>query len=195
MHIAVWRPPAAKRWPIGGWVLICTHLHHLAVGASNPKAVPCFVQLGSERGCDNAIRPIRKCREAPGRRTFKNIMCTSTPIPPARLVRYHFMRLDTLRTLSRSRTGTIFQEPFGGEEGTGGYDLVANVEFEAGNREAVPRHSLAADQPCGTRFSIGGEARSYTCRRRVVAGGATRHGGGGPMDRPPPVKLVTGGFG
>jgi hypothetical protein len=70
--------------------------------------------------------------------------------------------------------------------------LAAGVGVGGGQpgRSARAWRSLAADQPCETRVSPRGEARSHARRRRVAAGGATRSGGGGPHDRPMPKKLV-----
>jgi hypothetical protein len=45
--------------------------------------------------------------------------------------------------------------------------------------------SLAAEHPFETRVSLWGEKRSYECRGRVAAGGATRSDGGGPQNQPP----------
>jgi hypothetical protein len=52
----------------------------------------------------------------------------------------------------------------------------------------------AAAQPCELRVSLGGEARRNVGQRRVATGVATRYGGGGPQNRPPPEKPGAGGF-
>jgi hypothetical protein len=54
--------------------------------------------------------------------------------------------------------------------------------------------SLTADRPCEAQVSHVGEARNYASKRRVAAGGATRSGGRGPHDRPPPEEPSTQGF-
>jgi hypothetical protein len=54
--------------------------------------------------------------------------------------------------------------------------------------------SLGYDEPCDTRVSPRGEARSYTCRWRVATEGATRLGGGGSHDLQLPKKTGTWGF-
>jgi hypothetical protein len=133
--------------------------------------------------------------EAFVRRTFKKY-CTHASRSPARLVRHFFSMLDTPKVLLRPRAGHIFDEVLGGEEGTGGSELATGVGTGGGQpgSSAMVGRSLAIDQPCESRVSLGGEERRSEGQRRVGAGGATRSGGGGPQDRPPLEKPGTEGF-
>jgi hypothetical protein len=51
---------------------------------------------------------------------------------------------------------------FFGDEGVGGFGLAAGVEASGRQPEISPMtwHSLAVDQPCEFRVSLGGEARA-----------------------------------
>jgi hypothetical protein len=84
---------------------------------------------------------------------------------------------------------------FCGDDGTDGSELAAGVGDGDGQpgSGAMAGRLLTANHPCETRVSLGGEARSYAGRWSVTAGGATRCGGGGPEDRPPPEKPGTEG--
>jgi hypothetical protein len=95
-----------------------------------------------------------------------------------------------------STGGTCILGVFGGEEGTGGSGLAAGVGVGDGHPGSTAREgrSLTVDQPCESPIPPGSEARSYACRRRVAAGGATRYGSGGPHDRPPLEKTGQEGF-
>jgi hypothetical protein len=55
----------------------------------------------------------------------------------------------------------------GGEEGTGGYELVAGVGAGGGQPEKSDRakRSLRADQPSMTKVPPRGQARRYACKR------------------------------
>jgi hypothetical protein len=94
------------------------------------------------------------------------------------------------------RAEPVYKGPFCGDEGTDGAELAAGVGLAGGQpgSNALARRSLTADQPCGTRVSHRGEARSCACRWRVAAGGATRSNGGGLQDHPPLVNPGTEGF-
>jgi hypothetical protein len=96
--------------------------------------------------------------EAFVRRTFKKQNCTHASRSPARLVRYFFSMLDTPKVLLRPRAGHIFDEDFGGEEGTGGSELATGVGNGGGQpgSGAIVGRSLAIDQPCESRVSLGG---------------------------------------
>jgi hypothetical protein len=138
-------------------------------------------------GCDPRTNG---CRGASLLRAVIHIIYSPAPRFPARLVRYFFSRLDTPRILSCPRAGPVSNAFFGCEKGTCGSELAAGVEAGGGQpgRSARAWRSLAVDQSCEPRVLPKGEARSYSCRRRVASGGATRLGGGGPQDRPPPEK-------
>jgi hypothetical protein len=141
-------------------------------------------------GCDLRIN---NCREASVRRAFLNIKCKLASRSPARLVQYFFSRQDTHQVLFCLRAGSFCCAYFGGEEGTGESELAAGVGVGGVQTGSSARawRSLAVDRRCESRVSHGGEARSYaSCRRRVVAGGARRYGGGGPLDR----KTIYGSF-
>jgi hypothetical protein len=127
---------------------------------------------------------------------FSNTMCTLASRIPARLVRHFFSRLDTPRILSCLRVGHVYEGSCCGDEGTDGSELALGIGAGGGQpgSSARARRSLAVNQPCGTRVSHGGEARSYGGRWRVAAGGAARFGGGGPRDYPPPEMPGTEGF-
>jgi hypothetical protein len=77
-----------------------------------------------------------------------------------------------------------------------GYELAAGVG-DGGRHpgsSAMARCSFAADRPCETLVSLGGEVRSYSSRWRVATAGATLFGDGSPHDRSPPEKTNTEGF-
>jgi hypothetical protein len=117
---------------------------------------------------------------------LKNIiMCTPSSRSPARPFRYYFSMMDSLRVLSP--TIQILYCGFGDEEGTYGSELAAGVGASGGHPGSNARawRSLAIDQLCESRVTLGGEERTYGGRKIVAAGGATRYGGGGPHDRPP----------
>jgi hypothetical protein len=104
--------------------------------------------------------------------------------------------LNIPRIISFLGAGPASEDLFRGEESTGGSRLAAGVRVGGGQpgSSARARCSLAADQPCDTRVSHGGEARGYAGRRMVAAKGTTRLSGGGPQNRPPPEKPGTVGF-
>jgi hypothetical protein len=132
--------------------------------------------------------------EASVRRAFENIICTSTSISSARLVRYFFSRLDTPRILSCPLAGSIFYEFLAARRVRAAAAGVGVGGRQPGNN-AMAWRSMVVDHPCESRVSHGGETRSFACQRRVANGKATRYGGGGPRDRPPlenPVRRVLG---
>jgi hypothetical protein len=141
----------------------------------------------------SAIRTINNCRKALVRKAFKHVICAPTPRSPARLVRYYFSRLDTPRILSCLRTGPVSQDFLAARRVRADLSWRRALEAAAGT-STMARRSLATVQPCGTRIFRGCEERRYACRRKVSAGGATRYGDGGPLDRPPSVKPGTEGF-
>jgi hypothetical protein len=96
--------------------------------------------------------------------------------------------MDTLQILSCLWVGAVFDAYLGSVEGTFGSELAAGVRagFGEPGSNANARRSLALVQPCEYRVYRGGETMNYALRRRVAARGATRSGGGGPHDRPPP---------
>jgi hypothetical protein len=190
----------ARMWRSGGGLVggsarmsVGSHPHLLVVGAGNPIAVPSLTRLGATRSdygsCDPRDQQMSK---SPSWRAFLIFICELSPRSPARLVRYYYSRLDTSRILSCLRAGHVSHELFWRR---GGYGRIHVVGERWSRRQAIgkQRHGMML-QACGTRVSFGDEARRYAGRGRVAAGGATRSGGGGPMDRPPQVKAGTETF-
>jgi hypothetical protein len=139
------------------------------------------------------IRAINNCRKALVRKAFRNTICAPTPRSPARLVRYYFSRIDTPRILSCLRSGPVSQDFLAARRVRADLNWRRALEAAAGTSTMATR-SLATVHSFGTRISPGCEGRRYACQRKVAAGGATRYGDEGPLDRPPSVNTDTEGF-
>jgi hypothetical protein len=110
----------------------------LLVGdASSPTAVQCLARIearyGESGSCDlryhHAYMPGSLIME--GFYCVCNITCTPTPKSPTRLVRYFFLSLNIPKILSCLWAGLVSQEFFGGEEGTGGSEIAADIREAA----------------------------------------------------------------
>jgi hypothetical protein len=151
-------------------------------------------------GCDPRISNYRK---ASVRRALKKIIYTPASRAPARLIRYFFSRLDTPQMLSCPRAGIASDELLAAKRVRADTRWRRALELAADNLKVAQGQGVRwqSTNNATPEFSLGrsyearsDEARSYVGRKRVAAGGATRSGGGGPQDRPPPKTPGTEGF-
>jgi hypothetical protein len=130
---------------------------------------------------------VRGCRRADNSTSATPSGVAADAPPPGA-----FSRLD----VPQIRSCPLNMKVFDGEEGTGGFELMTGIGIRGGQpgSGARLRRSVAVDHPFESLVSPKGEARSYACRRRIVAEGATRSDGEGPQERPPPEKTGMEGF-
>jgi hypothetical protein len=107
-------------------------------------------------GCDNEVS------ENLNAQGFKIISCTPASRYPVQLVRYFYSWRYTRQVISCLWVGHVIDAYLGGEEGIGGSELAAGVGDGDGQpgSNARARRSLAVDQPCESRVSLGGDVKS-----------------------------------
>jgi hypothetical protein len=146
-----------------------------------------------------AIRAINGCRESLVRKAFQNNMCTlPTPRSPPRPVRYVFTWPYIAKYRPTWGVGLVFQKHAVARRIRPDQRWVAGFGAGGGQRGSIAMalRSLAIDQSCECRASLGGEeARRDAGIRTVVGGEAARYGGGDVQNQPPHGSRVRKAFG
>jgi hypothetical protein len=133
---------------------------------------------------------INNCREALVRRAFQNIIGTPSSRSPARLVRHVFSRLDAPHILPCQRAGLVSTAFLAARRVRVDLSWKRAWELTADICKLVRRQGARWQSTMHKSLELPLGAR----REATQAGEATRSGGGGPLDRPPPGKPGTEGY-